>query len=446
MTSARTIYALSSAPGRAGVAVIRVSGPSARTVMELMAAPPPRPREAAFRAVRHPHSKELLDRAVVIFFPADKSETGEDVAELQTHGGRAVVQAVLAALGSLADCRLAEPGEFARRAFLNGKLDLTAAEGLADLVDAETDAQRRQALRQSSGQLAGLYDGWRSKLVSALALAEAAIDFSDEADVPQRTMEAARIEIAPLQAEIRRHLDDGHRGEIVRDGFRVVLAGPPNVGKSSLMNALARRDVAIVSDEPGTTRDVLEVRLDLKGYPVIVTDTAGIREAAGAIEREGIRRTMARAGQADLVLWLMDAQHPDAVLPPELAGQSDRTLAVLNKIDLVPSDRSGLLPDDMLAISVKSGEGIAELTQRIAAIAQERIGGHEEPVITQSRHREQLALCQLALGDFLAGPSDQVELRAEDLRRAATALGRLTGRVDVEDILDEVFGRFCIGK
>ena len=441
-----TIFALSSAPGRAGVAIVRVSGPEAGTVLNVMAPSRPKPRMAAGRAIRHPTTGETLDRGIVIWFPAPKSFTGEDVAELQLHGGRAVVKAVLEALGHVPGSRLAEPGEFARRAFENGKIDLAEAEGLADLIDAETEAQRRQALRQASGELSGLYEGWRSALIDAIALTEAAIDFSDEADVERTTFDQAREVVAALEPAVRRHLDDGHRGEIVREGFHVALIGPPNVGKSSLLNALARRDAAIVSEEAGTTRDVIEVRLDLDGLPIVLSDTAGIRETAARIEQEGIRRTLRTAERADLIIWLMDAHEPHAALPDELRDYADRTLSVLNKVDLLPGGSPPTLPDDMIAISATTGEGLANLTRRLAAIAAERIGSHEDWAITQVRHRRLIEATAESLEAFLGGDARQIELRAEDLRRAADALGRITGRVDVEDVLDHVFKRFCIGK
>jgi tRNA modification GTPase len=372
------------------------------------------------------------------------------VAELQLHGGRAVVKAVLLALGEIPGLRLAEAGEFARRAFENGKVDLAEVEGLADLIDAETEAQRRQALSQATGALSSLYEGWRRALIDACALVEAAIDFSDEGDVGQTTLEQARALAATLETAIRHHLDDGHRGEILREGFHVALTGPPNAGKSSLLNALARREAAIVSEEAGTTRDVIEVRLDLGGLPVVVSDTAGIREAATGIEREGIKRTLATAEAADLVIWLVDAQGPETTVPADLHGLADRTLVVLNKLDLLPGGPPPALPDDLIAISVKTGQGVTELTGRLAAIAAERIGAHvgahEAPAITQVRHRRLIETCAESLAAFLAGKPHEIELRAEDLRRAADALGRITGRVDVEDVLDQVFKRFCIGK
>ena len=448
--AADTIFALSSGHGRAGVAVIRVSGPSAGVVVERMAAPLPKPRFAAFRTIKHPASGEVLDQALVLWFPAPKSETGEDMAELQVHGGRAVVAGVLGAIGSIAGCRLAEPGEFARRAFENGRLDLTGVEGLADLIDAETAAQRRQALRQADGALARLYGGWRSDLIEALALLEAAIDFSDEGDVARDAEAMSRDRAAELRDAIARHLDDGHRGELVREGFQVVLAGAPNAGKSSLLNALARRDVAIVSDEAGTTRDVIEVKLDLEGLPVVVSDTAGIREAAGKVEQEGIRRALQRAEQADLVVWLVDASDADAARAPparrqDREGRGVGTLVVLSKSDLTDAARQPPVTG-ALRVSVMTGEGIDALTGLLADAARSRIGSDEAPALTQARHRQHLEAGLGSLCAALAQPAGATELGAEDLRRAADALGRVTGAVDVEDVLDAVFGRFCIGK
>jgi tRNA modification GTPase len=401
---------------------------------------------ASVRHLRHPRTGERLDHALVLWFPAPQSFTGDDVAEFHVHGGRAVVQAVLAALSEVPRCRLAEPGEFARRAFHNGKIDLTEAEGLADLIDAETEAQRRQALRQADGALSALYEGWRGTLVEATALVEAGIDFADEGDVGDRAFERAVGVVRDLERAIRQHLDDGHRGEILREGFQVVLAGPPNVGKSSLLNALARREAAIVSEEAGTTRDVIEVRLDLEGLPIVVSDTAGLRVAQGKVEQEGIRRTLERGRSADLILWLMDATAPVAQLPAELAAQAAITLWVVNKTDLRPHGWVGRLANDMIAISAKTGRGMDDLTRRIAAIARERLGGDEHPALTQVRHRSNLESCRDALTTFLRGSEQQLELRAEDLRQAANALGRLTGKVDPEHVLDEIFKRFCIGK
>ena len=440
MDEATTIFALSTAPGRAGVAVVRVSGPRAGDLIDAIAAPRPKKRLAALRSIRNPETGEAIDQGLVLWFGAPRSETGEDMAELHLHGSPAVVKAVLDVLGRQAGCRLAEPGEFAQRAFGNGKIDLAEAEGLADLIEAETEAQRRQALRQMGGALSRLYEGWRAELMRASALVETAIDFSDEADVANNVFATARNLVGTLDDAIGAHLADEHRGEIVRDGFRVVLAGAPNVGKSSLLNALARRDAAIVSEEAGTTRDVIEVRLDLDGLAVIVSDTAGIRDAEGAVEQEGIRRTLAHAGEADLVIWLSDALASHQPPPPGL-GRS--ILWVVNKVDLgTPSG----LPDGALAISAKTGAGLDALTGDISKRARERVGTGSAPAITRERYRHQLNACMSALNDFMSGPASDIELRAEDLRRATHALGRITGRVDVEDVLGEIFARFCIGK
>jgi tRNA modification GTPase len=473
MSGASTIFALSSGAGRAGVAVIRISGPGVRHVMALMSAPDVLDRRAGLRRIVHPQTRALLDEAVVLFFAGPASETGEDVVEFQVHGGRAVVRAVLDALATIPDCRMAEPGEFARRAFNNGKLDLVEIEALADLVDAETEAQRRLALR-SGGVLSTLYEGWRTRLIEVAALTEAAIDFSDEGDVSASSFHAAQDRAKPLAAEISRHLDDGHRGEILRDGFRVALLGPPNAGKSSLLNALARRDAAIVSEEAGTTRDVIEVRLDLDGYPVIVSDTAGIRETDGIVEREGIRRSLAAARDADLTLWLSETGLDS---PPESISR-EMCLLVRTKVDLaksplpvlhgerarvrggpgseqaaaphpnpLPMPREEAWGEGAVAISTKTGAGIDELVRTIAARAADAIGGDSDaPVVAQTRHRLHLEAAAVCLRDYLNGSPEALELRAEDVRRAAHALGRITGRVDVEDVLDQIFSRFCIGK
>lgn len=439
MAASSTIFALSSAPGRAGVAVIRVSGPKARHSLESLAGPLPDPRMVALRTIRHPTSGEILDRAVVFWFAGPRSETGEDIAEFQLHGGPAVVRSVLAALSEMPGFRLAEPGEFTRRAWLNGRLDLTEVEGLGDLVHAETDAQRRQAMRQAAGEVAKRYDDWRTAIIEATALVEAAIDFSDEADVASASYEGAASRVAALVNELSDHLADGHRGEIVRDGYRVVLMGPPNAGKSSLLNALARRDAAIVSEEAGTTRDVIDVRLDLAGLPVVITDTAGLRDAQGAIEREGIRRSMAAGQGAHLIVWLSETGEAP---PVESPFSRETILVIRSKSDLGDSNSGNA---DM-AISAKTGSGmdrlIAEMTRRAIAAG----GDGHQPVVSQVRHRAHLEDAKGALQAFLDGAEDDIELRAEDLRRATASLGRITGRVDAEDVLDRIFSSFCIGK
>jgi tRNA modification GTPase len=444
MTQRDTICALASAPGRAGVAVIRISGPSAGEALRQLCGPPPPPRQASLRKVKDPRSGEVLDRGLALWLPGPASFTGEDIAELHIHGGRAVTGRVIDALLSLKGMRLAEPGEFARRAFENGRIDLTEVEGLADLIAAETEAQARQAIAQAEGGARALYESWREELVKAQALAEAGLDFGDEADVAADAAVQADASVAKLVAAMARHLAD-RRGERLRDGFRVVIAGPPNVGKSSLLNALAQRDAAIVSEEAGTTRDVIEVHLDLRGYPVIVTDTAGIRAAQGAVEAEGIRRTLARVEDADLVLWMVDATVPEesSAHIPETSAQ----LRVINKIDLANSAHfAGISPQlRAVALSAKTGEGLSELVDLLAKYAEEGLALGEPAVVTRARHRAELEAAAEALQRFReerGGP----EIKAEELRIAARHLGRLTGRIDVEEVLGDIFSEFCIGK
>ncbi|MDX2258701.1 MAG: tRNA uridine-5-carboxymethylaminomethyl(34) synthesis GTPase MnmE [Hyphomicrobiaceae bacterium] len=449
-----TIFAVASGAGKAGVAVVRVSGPGALSAVIGLTGSLPPPRRAVVRTLRRGEDGAPIDRGLVVTFPAPSSFTGEDMAEFHLHGGRAVVAATLAGLAGLAGFRLAKPGEFARRAFDAGKLDLSEVEGLADLIDAETEAQRAQAMRQASGGLRVVVEGWRDRLVGAMALVEAAIDFSDEADVADDAVARAEADAAALMAEITAELARGHSAEIVRDGLRVVLTGPPNVGKSSLINALARRDVAIVSAEPGTTRDVLEVRLDIGGYAVVVSDTAGLRTAEGAIEAEGIRRTRQAMSAADVVVVVgapdvaMPDARRDAIGPEHGAGGSPRLIRVRNKADLgVGTDVSGPVADtSALAVSARTGAGIDRLLAALGMHARD-LAGHEEPgVVTQARQREVVSSALGELNSFVAERELPIEVRAEALRRAAAALARISGRVDVEDVLDQVFGRFCIGK
>jgi len=438
MSSPTTIYALSTAPGRAAIAVIRMSGPQASTALKALCGRTPKPRQATLSTLRHPTTGKPIDQALVLYFRAPASETGEDIAELQLHGGRAVINAVLAALSEIHGCRPAEPGEFAHRAFINGKMDLTAAEGLVDLIDAETEAQRLQAVSLALGHHATFYGKWRTRLIECQALIESAIDFSDEGDVSDQASDMASERAATLKTEIQSHLAGADRAEIIRAGFRVVIAGPPNAGKSTLLNVLAGRDAAIVSEEAGTTRDVIEVHLDLAGLAVIVTDTAGIRETQTAIEIEGIRRTFERANDADLVIWLTDIA--DAV-PPPLSSLQSPLICVANKSDEHPG-----LKSKGLMISAAKAIGLDVLTDAIVAHARKRLGTSSELVPTSARQSFHLQVAVKHLKNYLDQPNVDIELRAEDLRLAADSLGRLTGRVDPEDILDQVFSRFCIGK
>jgi tRNA modification GTPase len=434
------IFALASGAGRAAVAVMRLSGAeTADAVRRLAGATLPPPRTASLRRLRHPDTGETLDRALVLWFPAPRSYTGEDSAELHLHGGLAVIAGVAEALVA-AGARPAEPGEFTRRAFVNGKLDLTAAEGIADLIAAETAAQRRQALRQAEGALAALYDGWAKRLTRLLARQEAFIEFETEDLPPDLDAEVGRGASA-LRAEMEAHLADGRRGERLREGVVVAILGAPNAGKSSLLNALAGREAAIVSARPGTTRDVVETRLDLGGVPVTLADTAGLREASDEIEAEGVRRALRRAEEADLRLLIFAAdQHPD---PETLALIGPDALVVANKTDLAspPATIGGRPP---LALSVRTGDGLAELQDRLTATASDLARPETATPLTRSRHRAALrdAVSRLVELDEAELP----ELRAECLRAASTALGRITGRVGIEAVLDAVFREFCIGK
>ena len=515
-SSRPTIFALSSGRPPAAIAVIRISGPRARDALRVLGVKIPEPRRAALARLRDPVSNEIIDEGLALFFPGPRSETGEDVVELQLHGGRAVIAGVLEALERIEGLRPAEAGEFTRRAFENGKLDLTAVEGLADLVAAETEGQRRQAFRQMNGLLGGRAEEWRRKLIQALALIEARIDFSDEADVPEDLVGPALGIAREMAAEIEAALADGCRGERLREGLVVAIAGPPNAGKSTLLNRIAQREAAIVSPQAGTTRDVIEVHLDLNGWPVTLLDTAGMRETGDPVEMEGVRRARARAAAADLVLWVVDASGGEGEVAESEAGAAPSIAAfeggdeaikggpipavwlVRNKIDLVkwvagrtesrqrpdlrPNSKSECL--ELLAgksesinqtneplrsmvnqalnsdnecgfrnieagfeISASLGGGFATLLLALMRRAEDFLSGAESSLITRQRHRrilqDALAALNRALAPELTGRED---LLAEELRLAALALGRLTGRVDVEDILDVIFRDFCIGK
>lgn len=459
MTERGTIFALSTAPGRAGVAVVRISGPQARAALAALGGPAdPEARRALLVDLRSPHDGGAIDRALVLAFPRPHSFTGEDVVELHLHGGPSVVRAALEALAGQEGLRPAEPGEFTRRAFENGKLDLSEVEGLADLIAAETEAQRRQALRQMRGALSALTEDWRRRLLAALAHLEAAIDFPDE-DLPPETWSRAKDLVLHLKDDMSQYLNESPAGERLRDGFQIAILGAPNVGKSSLLNALARRDVAIVAETAGTTRDVIEVHLDLGGYPVILVDTAGLREdpgpgpdrgpgspPIGAVEAEGMRRARLRAADADLKLAVADLRDWPDLDPGTEALLDESAVLVLNKQDLAPplaATHHGGRP--LFAISAREGTGIGGLLEHLGGVVTRDLGvSGSAPSLTRLRHRQALEDCRDAL--FRALAADDVGLAAEDLRLAARALGRITGRVDVEDLLDVIFKEFCIGK
>jgi tRNA modification GTPase len=443
-----TIYALGTpTPTRAhpgALAVVRVSGPRAGDVVERLTRKPlPTPRRMALRSLVDPATGEVFDKGLVVWFPAPHTETGEPMAELHLHGGRAVVGAALDALAHLESCRLAEPGEFTRRAFENGKLDLTEAEGIADLVAAETAAQRRQALQQMDGALHRLYEEWRGRGLRALAHLEAAIDFPDE-DLPEGLADEVRAAIAGLREEIAAHLED-RRGERLRDGLSIAIIGPPNAGKSSLLNLLARREAAIVSETAGTTRDVIEVHLDLGGWPVVLADTAGLRDSEDAIEQEGVRRARARATAADLRLLVLDASGDWRSEMHSITRSTEnwtpaRDIVVANKADLVAIEDPLVVP-----LSARDGAGLPLLLARLERAAQSAMDeGAGAPPLTRARHREALLDCQASLERALHAP--EVALAAEDLRLALRALGRITGTVRLDELLDVIFRDFCIGK
>jgi tRNA modification GTPase len=487
-----TIFALSSGPPPAAIAVVRISGPRAGGALKALTGKIPAARKAALAQIRGTNG-EIIDQVLALWFPGPHSETGEDVAELQLHGGRAVIAAVLSALSALEGLRPAEAGEFTRRAFENGKLDLTGVEGLADLVMAETEGQRRQAFRQLTGALRQRAESWRSQLIQALALIEARIDFPDEADVPEGLIAPALQIARRLEGEIASALADEGRGERLREGLVVAIAGPPNAGKSTLLNRFARREAAIVSPYVGTTRDVIEVHLDLGGLPVTLLDTAGIRETDDPVELEGVRRARARASAADVVLWVVDASNPaDAPAPSPsfegLASAADRPAplvwVVRNKIDLCHGNKRKNEPSEQVyrsseptvqtnevltntvnkrlkertefefnlsefefVLSALSGDGFDALLAKLQQRAGDYLAGAESALVTRARHRQVLTDALAAVRRVLARDlATKEDLLAEELRTAALALERLLGRVDVEDILDVIFRDFCIGK
>lgn len=453
-----TIVALSSGRLPAGVAVVRISGKQTRFVIETIAGKVTKPRVASYSTFRMAGGAKI-DSGLLLFFPAPHSFTGEDCAEFQIHGGKAGVEALLGALTSFPDVRHAEAGEFTRRAFLNGKLDLTETEALADLISAETEAQRRLALLNADGAQSKLYSAWRQRLIHARAMIEAELDFADESDVPASVADIGWADMQKLSEEIREHIGSYHRAEIIRDGFDVVIVGAPNAGKSSLLNALARRDAAIVSDEPGTTRDLVELALDLNGLKVRLTDTAGIREGAAKVETIGIERARQRAETADLVLLLADAVTDEPALPiivnpnvihigtkSDLLAERDllgRAAAPSADADIAPTDA---FRQPSLTVSSLTGQGIPELLELLGERAERAAGNAGDVLPSRMRHIELLQATATHLEAALQADHRDMELRADDLRLAADRLGRISGAVDIEDLLDVIFSQFCIGK
>ncbi|MEM8650873.1 MAG: tRNA uridine-5-carboxymethylaminomethyl(34) synthesis GTPase MnmE [Pseudomonadota bacterium] len=436
MSECQTIVALSSGAVPSGIAVIRISGVQAKMALESLIGGLPEPRVAKLSDLRG-RDGQVLDRGIILWFPSPNSFTGEDCAELHIHGGAAVVQAILNELTSFDTIRLAEPGEFSRRAFENGKLDLTEIEGIADLIASETEEQRKQALAQSIGSLRDLYEDWRRRIIHARALIEAELDFSEEEDVPEEISQQGFVEIETLKSEIENHLNDNRAGEIIRDGFRVAIMGKPNAGKSSLLNCLAKRDVAIVTEQAGTTRDVIDVYLDLDGFAVIVSDTAGIRDSSDIVEQEGIRRAEERGKQADLVIWLQEITDSSEQQGPDIDGVP--VLHIISKDD-------GRALGAGKSISTETSYGIDLLISQVSERIRETTKGSNNSLISRVRYRNALKeTLRLLKASADTGLVD-LDLRADMLRTAGDCIGRITGRIDVEDLLDVIFSEFCVGK
>lgn len=444
----QTIYALSTVYGKSGVAVIRVSGAKAKEAVAKLTnlkEKSLKPRYAYFTDIKDIVSRETLDKCLLLYFKAPHSFTGEDIVEFQTHGSKAVIASVLENLSKIPDFRMAEPGEFSRRAFHNGKMDLTEAEGLADLIDSETSEQQKYAMRQMEGGLKNLYDGWREELIKIMAYLEAYIDFPDE-DIPQELVDKLLNDVFKLKTAISEHLNTDSIGERLREGFRVVIVGPPNAGKSSLLNTVVNREAAIVSSIAGTTRDAVDVHLDIKGYPVMFTDTAGIREVEEEIEKQGIEIAFRKIADADLVLCLFDASKDSVQIFDNIKNSfKNKAIYVANKSDNLTFEQcSELKKQGCVVISAKHKQGIADLMEVIYQQIKERFTANSNLLITRQRYREALAETLDNLERFSF--DKEIELSAEDIRLAARGLGKITGRIEVDDILNKIFGSFCIGK
>jgi tRNA modification GTPase len=439
-----TIFALSSGAVPAGVAVFRLSGSRALEIAGQLVESLPKPRMAGLRFLKDPRNGDVVDQALVLTFPGPNSFTGEDCVELHCHGGRAVVSAVIELLSSFENCRLAEAGEFSRRAFENGKMDLMEVEGLADLIHAETDQQRRQAIRQASGHHRELLGSWRDTLLYGRSMIEAELDFADEEDIPGSVSDVIWPKISALKSEMEQHLSRAQSGERVREGLQVVLVGHPNAGKSSLLNWFAKRDVAIVTEEAGTTRDLLEVHLDIEGYPVVLVDTAGLREAENLVEKEGIRRALDRSRQADLLIEVVDgSQAVDRVV---VESEADR-LVLLNKLDRVGTERNQSdLAEGIFSVSIKHETGMQDFYDSFVKHIEKSFTGAEDALITQKRQADALAACVDYVEKALIYSDSPIEIRSEFLRMAGEELGKITGQIGVEEMLGVIFSQFCVGK
>ena len=443
MTSSDTIYAVSSGGGKAGIAVIRMSGPLAGEVAAAMTGGLPAPRRAVVRKISDPGTAEVLDRAVLLWLPGPRSVTGEDIVEFHVHGSAAVVSGLFAAFNSFRGLRPAEPGEFTRRAFANGRMDLVEAEGLADLLNARTGRQRQQAVYHLMGRASSIYEEWRLRLVTILARLEAAVDFVEEEGVAEAAIANVRNDVVTLASAMVSALETAGRTASIRNGIKVVLAGLPNTGKSSLLNALAKREAAIVSKHPGTTRDVIEVAVEIEGLEVILTDTAGLREdSPDEIETIGIGRTHRELDEADLVVWVSS---PDVEGSGRLWDGVVPALRILNKMDLI-GPGSELPGSPSVAISARSGAGMPAMIAELAKLIREKYGQADDPVIVRNRQKQAVMDSIRYLNESLLHDAPQLELAAEDLRKAAHSLARITGRIDVEDLLTAIFSEFCIGK
>ena len=439
-----TIYALSTVYGKSGVAVIRISGNAVPNIISDMTnidIKTIKPRHAYFTSIKKKDSEDLLDKAVVLYFKAPHSFTGEDTAEIQCHGSKAVLSSTLGELSKFENVRLAEPGEFSKRAFYNQKMDLTEAEGLADLIDAETSEQQKYALRQMEGNLRSLYTSWRENLVNVLSYLEAFIDFPEE-DIPENLSEEILNTVFKTKTEIKQHLQNNNVNERLRNGFRIVIAGEANAGKSSLINALVKRNAVIVSDIAGTTRDAIDLNLDMGGYPVIITDTAGIRETDNPIEKQGIDIAKEKISEADIVIAIYDASKNEKYNFSILKGYKGKIIYVANKVDKV--SHKNIIDKSHIQISAKYNQGIDEIVNIIISIIKENFSSSSNCLITRIRYRKALEECLDNLETFSL--DKEIELAAEDLRLACRAIGKITGNVEVDEILDKIFGSFCIGK